>query len=93
MERGLADPNHRRGRRASRCIKSGVVEAGDDEGVRACRLANLLDEPRNGENLVEIALDAGRPEVGIDGADLDTGEAAALAAARSSSSSSGWCLD
>src|ERR1700722_20577541 len=72
MEGGLADANHRRGRGASRCIKSSVVEAGDDEGVRACGLANLRYEPRNRENLVEIALDAGRPEVGIDGADLDT---------------------
>src|ERR1700727_3386604 len=72
MESGLADANHRRSRGASRCIKSSVVEAGDDERLRACVLANLRDQPRNRENLVEIALDAGRPEVGIDGADLDT---------------------
>src|ERR1700733_4352391 len=69
MESGLADANHRRSRGASRCIKSSVVEAGDDERIRACVLANLRDQPRNRENLVEIALDAGRPEVRIDDTD------------------------
>ena len=68
MKRGFADANDRRSRRASRRLKPGVVEAGDDEGVRVARLADLLDQARNGEGLVEIALDAGRPEVGIDGA-------------------------
>ena len=35
------------------------------------RLADLLDEARNRERLVEIAFDAGRPEIGIDRCDLD----------------------
>ena len=58
------------------------------------RLADLLDQPRNRERLVVIALDAGRPKIGIDGGDLDArrgrgpGRRADLLA-----SSSGWCSD
>ena len=59
MERGLADANDRRLRRASRRVKSGVVETGDDEGVGVASLADLLDQTRNRERLVEIAFDAG----------------------------------
>ena len=62
MERGFADANDWRRGRASRRLEPGVVETGDDEGVRVARLADLLDEAWNGEGLVEIALDAGRPD-------------------------------
>ena len=67
--------------RASRRLEPGVVETGDDEGVRVARLADLLDQARNGEGLVEIALDAGRPIVGLTVVTSTPGEAAALAAA------------
>ena len=62
VERGFADANDWRRRRASRRLEPGIVETGDDEGVRVARLADLLDQARNGERLVEIALDAGRPD-------------------------------
>ena len=73
MERGFANADDRRGRRASRSIETGIVETGDDEGVGAARLADLLDQPRNRERLVVIALDAGRTKIGIDRRDLDPG--------------------
>ena len=44
----------------------------------SARLADLLDEARNGERLVEIALDAGRPKIGIDGGDFDAGRGRGL---------------
>ena len=81
VKRGLADADDRGRGRASRRLESGVVETGDDESVRVGRLADLLDQARNREGLVEIALDAGRPELGIDGVTSTPGEAAALAAA------------
>ena len=60
MEGRLANANDRRLRRASRGVKPGVVETGDDEGVGAASLTDLLNEARNRERLVEIAFDAGR---------------------------------
>jgi hypothetical protein len=78
MERGFADANHRRQGRAPRRLESGVVETGDDERVCVARLADLIDETWNGERLVEIALYAGRAEVGIDGGDFDAGRGGGL---------------
>ena len=71
MEGGLANANDRRLRRASRRVKSGVVETGDDEGVGAASLGDLLDQTRNRERLVEIAFNARGPEIGISRCDLD----------------------
>ena len=78
MKRGLADPDDRSFRRASRRVEAGVVETGDDEGVGVAGLADLLDQPWNRECLVEIAFDAGRAEIGVDGADLDPGRSGSL---------------
>ena len=55
-------------RRAPRRLEFGVVETGDDERVGVACLVDLLDEAWNREGLVEIALDAGRTEIRIDGA-------------------------
>ncbi len=78
VKRRLADADDRRGGRAARGVEPGVVEAGDDEGVGVGRPGDLGEEAGHGEGLVEIALDARRPEFGIDGADLDAGRGGGL---------------
>ena len=42
---GFADANDWSQGRASRRLEPGIVETGDDEGVRVARLADLLDQP------------------------------------------------
>ena len=53
---------------AARGVQPGVVETGDDEGVGVGRPGDLGERSGHGEGFVEIALDARRPEFGIDGA-------------------------
>jgi hypothetical protein len=63
VHRGLGDPEHRPARDAARGVDPGIVEAGDDVAVepRRLTLAHLVEQARDGERLVVVAFDAGRP--------------------------------
>ena len=94
VERRLADADHRRSGDAARGVEPGVVETGDDEGVSARAPWPIsARSPGTRKRFVEIALDAGRTEVGIDGADLDAGRGGGLrGGADLLASSRRWCL-
>ena len=83
MKRRFADADDRAARAAARRLQPGVVEAGDDRGVDARRLAldDFLDHARRGEGLVEIAFDRRGPARRIDRDDLRSARPAAARAA------------
>lgn len=70
MEARFANADHRRVGHAAHGVEAGIIEAGDDDGVRLRMLGNGLQQSGKAHRFVIVAFDADRPALGIDRDDL-----------------------